>query len=96
MTKEADFVIAVQEASTTLAKLAPKFQTLFETYFDRGYNGGGANPLADGDIPAELGITAADVAAFITLAENVGLFLNNGEPFQSDYAVTLNKLRTDI
>lgn len=96
MTKKADFTIAVQEASTTLAKLAPKFQVLFETYFDRSYNGGGADVLEDADIPAELQIAAADVAAFITLAENIGKFLNNQAPFQSDYAVTLNKLRTDI
>lgn len=96
MTKKTDFVVAAQEASTVLAKLAPKFQMLFEAYFDRGYNGGGANPLLEADIPAELGVTAADVAAFITLAENVGKFLNNQAAFQSDYQSTLNKVRTDI
>lgn len=96
MSKKSDFVLAAQEASTVLAKLAPKFDVLFQTYFDRGYNTGGANPLVDGDIPAELGITAADIAAFITLAENVGKFLNNQEVFVSDYQATVNKIRTDI
>jgi hypothetical protein len=96
VSKKADFVVAAQEVSTILAKLAPKMQALFEAYFDRGYNGGGADPLVDGDIPAELEATAANVAAFITLAENVGIFLNNGAPFQSDYQSTVNKLRTDL
>jgi hypothetical protein len=96
MSKKTDFVTAAQEASTVLGKLAPKFQVLFETYFDRGYNTGGANPLVDADIPAELGIVAADMAAFITLAENVGKFLNNEAAFQSDYQATVNKVRTDI
>lgn len=96
MSKKTDFIIAAQEASTVLGKLAPKFQVLFETYFDRGYNNGGTNPLVDGDIPAELGIAAADIAGFITLAENVGKFLNNEAAFQSDYQATINKIRTDI
>lgn len=96
MSKKADFVAAAQELSTVLAKAGPQFNYLFETYFDRGYNAGGANPLLDADVPAELGITAADVGAFITLAENVGKFLNNQVAFQSDYQATLNKLRVDV
>lgn len=96
MTKKQDFVAAAQELSTVLAKAGPQFQWLFETYFDRGYNGGGANPLVDNDIPVELGITAAEIAAFITLAENVGNFVENRAVFQSDYGATLNKLRVDI
>lgn len=93
MTKKTDFIMAVQETSTNLAKLAPKFQVLFETYFDRSYNGEG---IIQADIPTELGITVEDIAAFITLAENIGKFLNNQAIFASDYQVTLNKLRTDL
>lgn len=99
MTKKADFVMAVQEASTLLARLAPKYKELFEAYFDRGYNGGGSDPIVDGDIPPELEVEAADIAAFITLTENLGLFLNYDgvtAPFLSDYATTINRLRTDI
>lgn len=96
MSKKSDFVAAAQELSTVLAKAAPQFQWLFETYFDRGYNVGGVNPLLAVDVPAELQITAADIGAFITLAENVGKFLSNQAAFQSDYGATLNKLRVDI
>lgn len=96
MTKKADFVAAVQELSTVLAKAGPQFNYLFETYFDRGYNGGGANALVDADVPAELGITAADIGAFITLAEQMGNFLQGNAVFQSDYGNTLNRLRVDI
>lgn len=96
MSKKEDYVAAVQEISTVLAKAGPQFQWLFETFFDRGYNGGGVNPLIDADIPAELGITAADIAAFITLAEQMGNFLGNQPVFQSDYGFALNRLRVDI
>lgn len=96
MTKKADFIAAAQELSTVLAKAGPQFNYLFETFFDRGYNGGGADEIVDADVPAELQITAADIGAFITLAENVGKFLNNQVAFQSDYQATLNRLRVDI
>lgn len=95
-TKKAEFITAVQEISTVLARTGPQFQWLFETYFDRGYNNGGANPLVDIDFPPELGITAGDVAAFITLAENVGNLLESRAVFVSDYGATLNRLRVDI
>lgn len=42
MSKKADFVAAAQELSTVLAKAGPQFNYLFETFFDRGYNVGGA------------------------------------------------------
>ncbi|MBN1991364.1 MAG: hypothetical protein JW953_01575 [Anaerolineae bacterium] len=95
MSKKLDFVTASQDVSTILGQIAPKFQVLFEVYFDRGYNGGGADPITDEDIAAA-GVTAADVAAFTTLAENVGKFLNNQAAFQSDYQATINKIRTDV
>lgn len=94
MTKKSDFVAAAQELSTVLAKVAPQFNYMFKTYFDREYNG--ANALIDADIPAELQITAANVAAFITLAENLGKMLGNQAVTTADYGATLNKLRVDI
>lgn len=85
----------MQAASTTLAQVADQFADLFTVYFDRGYNTGGANPIADEDVAA-LGITAADIAAGITLAEQIQNFLNSQAALQSDYDQTLNALRTDL
>lgn len=96
MSKKADYVAAVQELATVLAKAGPQFNYLFETFFDRGYNVGGTDTLVTADIPAELGIAGADIYAFITLAEQMGHFLNNQAVFVSDYQAALNRLRVDI
>lgn len=96
MSKKADYVAAVQELATVLAKAGPQFNYLFETFFDRGYNVGGTDTLVTADIPAELGIAEADIYAFITLAEQMGNFLAGNAVFQSDYGHTLNRLRMDI
>lgn len=88
------FMQAVQAVSTQLAQAADTTADLFSIYFDRGYNGGGADPLTDADMTGH-DVTAAQVAAFITLAENLTKFLDNQTPFVSDYDATLNALRND-
>lgn len=90
------FVQRFQDASTRLAQVANEFDDLVSVYFDRGYNSGGSDELLDADIPAGLGITAADVTAGVTLAQQLGNFLNNAAVSTGDYDVTLNKLRTDL
>lgn len=95
MADKSRYASTIQNKATEIAGLGSELQAIFETYFDRGYNGGGANPITDGDL-VELGLTAGDIAAFITLAENFGKFLNNQAAFQSDYQSTINKIRTDI
>jgi hypothetical protein len=95
MSDKSRYVSTIQNKTNQIAQLGADLQAIFETYFDRGYNGGGADPIIDGDL-AGLGVTAADVAAFITLAENFGKFLNNQSPFVSDYQATVNRIRTDI
>lgn len=95
MLQKTNFAKAVQAIATTVAQEADKAGNLMTVFFDRGYNGGGANPITDEDVEG-LGITAAQVAAFITFAENFGKLLNNEAPFQSDYDAVLNQLRTDV
>ena len=89
------FAQEAQALSTIVADVSKRMADVFDTYFDRGYNGGGSNAITDPDLTS-LGVTAAQIAAFITLAENINIFLNNGAPFQSDYDSTINGLRTDI
>jgi len=84
-----------QALCTELADVLERFKSYFATYFDRGYNGGGSNPIVDGDLTS-LAVTAAQIAASITLAENIDKFANNQAIFQSDYDATINGLRTDI
>lgn len=90
-----EFAEQAKKVSTDLAQLSERVLSMFHAYFDRGYNGGGSDPLLDSDIVAS-GVTAAQIAAFITLAEQLGNFLNNQSALVSDYDSTINKLRTDI
>lgn len=87
------FGSTIQNKATQLALLAGDLKHIFESYFDRQY--GGSDPITEEDL-GDIGITPGQIAAFITLAENYGKFLNNEAPFQSDYMSTLNNIRTDI
>lgn len=51
--------------------------------------------MTDQDIAGQ-NITAANVAAFITLAQQLDNFLNNAAVTTGDYDSTVNKLRTDL
>jgi hypothetical protein len=62
-------------------------------YFDRGYNGGGSNPITDGDASP---LTAANYAALITLIQQLNNFLGNSAVTPADYDATLNTIRTDV
>lgn len=96
MASKQQFVNEMKEVSTLLAQASDRLDNLFTVYFDRGYGGGGADPIVDGDTDTP----PATVAAGITLAENFRKFLDGGTgddaPFVSDYDSTLNKLRTDV
>jgi hypothetical protein len=89
------FAQEAQVLCTDLAEVSERMTSVFNTYFDRGYNSGGADPIVDGDLTS-LGVTASQIAAFITLAENINKFFDNQASLQSDYGSTINGLRTDI
>lgn len=84
-----------QNDATTLAQVADKLSNLETVYFDRGYNSAGSNPIVDGDI-VSLNITAADLAALITLTQQLNNFLGNLAVTTGDYDATLNTVRTDV
>lgn len=95
MSRKNDFGEEAQTRSTTLAQVISMLDSLVGVYFDRGYNSGGAEEIADSDLES-LGITAADLVATITLAQQLQNFANGDAVAPADYSATLNKMRTDI
>lgn len=89
------FAQVVQSSATALDDLIDSTDDIVKAFFDRGYNVGGADPLVDADFTS-LGITAANISSFITLAQQLSNFRSNLAVTQGDYQATLNKLRTDI
>ena len=95
MAQKDAFGAQAQNATTELADIATQCDDLVSTYFSRGYDGGGANPITDDDLAA-LSIDAADLASFITLAQQIGNFLGNVTVVTGDYQSIVNVMRTDI
>jgi 23S rRNA maturation mini-RNase III len=84
-----------QAQATTLAQIGDQLANLETVYFDRGYDGGGSNPITNDDV-VSLNITAADLAALITLIQQLNNFLGNSAVTTGDYDATLNTVRTDV
>ena len=90
-----EFIKAMQAEATALAKAAERLIDLREVFFDRGYNGGGADAITNADLGfAGLNTTTFDgVVNFITQLNN---FLNNAAVSQADWFANLNKVRNDV
>lgn len=95
MATKLTFTEQAQKSATIFAQLGDKLADLESVYFDRGYDGGGSNPIIDDDI-VSLNITAAQLASLITLAQQLSNFLGNLAVTQADYDATLNAVRSDI
>ncbi len=95
MANKISFAEKAQDISTRLANIFDEATDLRSVYFDRGYNDVGSDPIIDGDI-SSLGITAANIASFTTMAEQLANFANNAPVSADDYDATVNALRTDI
>lgn len=95
MARKLNFAQNLQGKIAALAGAADELKNLYDVYFDRGYNNGGADPIVDGDITATE-ITAADLGAAVTFIENLEKLLTNQDPINSDYDSVLNKVRSDI
>ena len=78
-----------------LANVKTALHEIYNTYFDRGYNSGGSDPIQDSDI-VSANVTATDVANMITLIENLDKFFDNQSVTTGDYDATLNQFRRDI
>jgi hypothetical protein len=90
---KATFVADLQAAFNQLigAKLA--LADLVNFYFKNGFNSGGSNPIADGDVSGN-GLTAAKVAGAITLAQQLANFFGNSAVTTGDYEATAQAIRT--
>lgn len=95
MANKLEYAQDMQQFMTDLAGLFRDAPDLEGVYFDRGYNGGGSDPIVDGDVSG-LGITAADIASGITLVQQLQNFANNSAVTTGDYSATVNALRTDV
>lgn len=84
-----------QRLATTLADTISEADEWVSAYFDRTYGSGGAAEIVDGDV-SSLGITAANLAALVTLSQQLKNFRDNAAVTQGDYGSTLSKMRTDL
>jgi len=94
-TKKIIFAETLIRQVTLIAQAADMGNQAVDSYFDRGFNSVGADPIIDEDI-ASLEITADQIAAGITFFQNLSKVLNNEVATQGDYDATLNALRSDI
>lgn len=96
MSEKIKFAEEVQAFSNEFSALVEKTPMFQSVYADREYGSGLADEILDADIES-LGITAVELAAFITpFANQLFNFMNNLTVTAGDFSVTLNKLRTDI
>lgn len=87
-----DYVRALRANASQLATVRRGIFDMEDVYFKREYNAGGANAITDEDIEG-LGITAADVANWITMLQQLDNFFENQPVSQGDYEATLSVMR---
>jgi hypothetical protein len=97
MSEKIKFATEVQEFSTAIALLAEKLDTFQSVWASREYlAGAGDLAITDGDIQS-LGITKAQLTAFINpFAVQLANLFGNQPVTQGDYQATIDQLRTDV
>jgi hypothetical protein len=95
MATKLTFASKAQSLATILAQASNDLDDLVTVYFDEGFDSGGADPIANGDIES-LGITAVELGSMITFAQQFNDFLNNAAVATLDRDPTLNAMRTDV
>ena len=88
-TKFAQWLITLNQNAVALMD---ECKDLEGSYFDNAYNSGGADEIKDADV-ADYNITAAKIASFITLAQQLEKMFNNEAVTTADYGVTVNTIR---
>ena len=95
MSRKNQYVNEFKEQVTQLAQVMSGVSELVDTYFDRGYNGGGSDEIVDADI-SSTGLTASDIVDLVTLGQQLGNLQHNSIVIQGDYGATINVARTDF
>ena len=88
MSNKTRYASRAQDMASIFSSLADDIASLQAIYFDRAYNGGGADELTDADVES-LGITAADVTGMITFAGALETFMAANRGY-------LSKMRNDL
>ncbi len=83
--------LQAQTFAVNMTKTIKDAKHLREVYFDNGHNSGGADVIVDSDISDVVDMSAAELAALITLIEQLENFVNNAAVAQGDYGSTLSK-----
>jgi hypothetical protein len=89
------FASQAQSAAARLAAVIDDLESLSSVYYDRGYDSGGADAIADADVEA-LGLAAAELTAFVTMADQLTNFRDNLAVTTGDYGATINQVRDDV
>lgn len=89
------FVTQATIVASAISQSLDNIQALVSVYYDRQYNTGGTNELTTGDLAA-FGITPVQMAAFVTLGEQLQHMRNGQAVSTTDYDATLNVLRRDL
>ena len=88
MSNKSQYARRAQDMAAIFSSLSDDIAALQAVWFDRAYNGGGADELTDADVEA-LGITAADVTGMITFAGALETFMAANRGY-------LSKMRNDL
>lgn len=86
------FVQRVQSNAHKIATEIEVAEDMQAIYYDRGYGDGGENELTDSDL-AKFGITAIQLASYVTLCAQLVNLRDNIAVAQGDYGATLNQVR---
>jgi len=88
-TKFAQSIISLNQNAVQLMDMCTDIEGI---YFDCGYNSGGVDEITDEDL-TDYNVTAAQIASFITLAQQFNNLFKNAAVTTGDYGVTVNQLR---
>lgn len=89
------FIQQIIITATALAQSLDTANALVNVFFDRSYGAAGVNEIVQADLDA-LGLAVGQIAAFITLAQQLQLLRNGQAVAVADYDSTLNALRHDL
>lgn len=95
MSEKITFASDARANSTALAAAIEKALKFAEIYFDRGYNDVGEDSIEEVDLIGT-GTTAALLASYVTLGQQLGELLAGNATVPADYGATLNKMRTGV
>lgn len=90
--QKVDFAQACKNAAQKVYEAEKACEDVYEVFWDRGYNSGGANALTPEDI-SSTEITPTMIGDFTNFCDNFQKFLNNQSITQSDWDSIINKIR---